>query len=310
MVSSSNNETWNALKLARESLPLENIKVSPASTTNPGIPPSSLMAFLAKNPQVSGVVLEDFDTGFTNQFYQSYLDDLHNINSSAIEAAALLVARTLYILAINKKELSSSVLTAIKVNTSLVEELIGCLLNCDPGLSCELVKRYISPSSVCPNHYVGVILDEPSSAPYPDYVHDVSRFVWNFLADRTSIPKENTSSVCSQNCDDKSEVCIGAETGKGTCAISTTRYIPAYSTRLKFESGYWSVLPPNSSDHLGTVDPVWTESNWNTIGLRVYTIQAAAYDRFVLLGGITTTILAYFAIVAVRSSIIKALKRD
>ena len=70
------------------------------------------------------------------------------------------------------------------------------------------------------------------------------------------------------------------------------------------------MLPPNSSDHLGTVDPVWTESNWNTIGLRVYTIQAAAYDRFVLLGGITTTILAYFAIVAVRSSIIKALKRD
>ncbi|XP_008457115.1 nicastrin isoform X1 [Cucumis melo] len=309
-VSSSKNETWNALKLARESLPLENIKVSPASTTNPGIPPSSLMAFLAKNPQISGVVLDDFDTGFTNQFYQSHLDDLHNINSSAIEAAALLVARTLYILAINKNELSSSVLTAIKVNTSLVEELIGCLLNCDPGLSCELVKRYITPSSVCPNHYVGVILDEPSSAPYPDYVHDVSRFVWNFLADRTSIPKENTSSVCSQNCDDRSEVCIGAETGKGTCVISTTRYIPAYSTRLKFESGYWSVLPPNSSDHLGAVDPVWTESNWNTIGLRIYTIQAAAYDRFVLLGGITTTILAYFAIVAVRSSIIKALKRD
>lgn len=109
------------------------------------------------------------------------------------------------------------------MNTSLVEELIGCLLNCDPGLSCELVKRYITPSSVCPNHYVGVILDEPSSAPYPDYVHDVSRFVWNFLADRTSIPKENTSSVCSQNCDDRSEVCIGAETGKGTCVISTTR---------------------------------------------------------------------------------------
>lgn len=309
-VSSSKNETWNALKLAQESLPFENVEVSPASTTNPGIPPSSLMAFLAKNPQISGVVLEDFDTSFTNHFYQSHLDDLHNINSSAIEAAALLVARTVYILATNKKELSSSALTAIKVNTSLVEELIGCLLNCDPGLSCELVKRYISPSSVCPNHYVGVILDEPSSTPYPGYVHDVSRFVWNFLADRTSNPKENTSSVCSQNCDDKSEVCIGAETGKGTCVISTTRFVPAYSTRLKFESGYWNVLHPNSSDLLGAVDPVWTESNWNTIGLRMYTIQATAYDRFVLLGGITTTILAYFAIVAVRSSIIKALKRD
>ncbi|KAG7036691.1 Nicastrin [Cucurbita argyrosperma subsp. argyrosperma] len=309
-VSSSKNETWNALKLARESLPFENIKVSPASTTNPGIPPSSLMAFLAKNSQVSGVVLEDFDTSFTNQFYQSHLDDLHNINSSAIEAAALLVARTLYILATNKKELSSSALNAIKLNTSLVEELIGCLLNCDPGLSCELVKRYISPTNVCPNHYVGVILDEPSSTPYPGYVHDVSRFAWNFLADRTSIRKENTSSVCSQNCDDKSEVCIGAETGKGTCVVSTTRYVPAYSTRLTFDSGSWNVLPPNASDPMGAVDPVWTESNWNTIGLRMYTVQATAYDRFVLLGGITTTILSYFAIVAVRGSIMKALKKD
>ncbi|XP_022143375.1 nicastrin [Momordica charantia] len=309
-VSSSKNETWNALKHAQESLPFEITKISPASTTNPGIPPSSLMAFLKKNSHVSGVVLEDFDTGFTNQFYQSHLDDLYNINSSAIEAAALLVARTLYILATNKKELISSAITSIKVNTSLVEELIGCLLNCDPGLSCELVKRYISPTSVCPNHYVGVILDEPSSTPYPGYVHDVSRFVWNFLADRTSISKENTSSACSPNCNDKSEVCIGAEIGKGTCVISTTRYVPAYSTRLKYESGSWYVLPSNSSDPMGAVDPVWTESNWNTIGLRMYTIQTTAYDRFVLLGGITTTILAYFAIVAVRGSIIKALKRD
>lgn len=61
---------------------------------------------------------------------------------------------------------------------------------------------------------------------------------------------------------------------------------------------------------MGAVDPIWTESNWNTIGLRMYTVQATAYDHFVLLGGITTTILSYFAIVAVRGSIMKALKRD
>lgn len=29
-----------------------------------------------QNPQISGVVLEDFDTSFTNHFYQSHLDDL------------------------------------------------------------------------------------------------------------------------------------------------------------------------------------------------------------------------------------------
>jgi nicastrin len=147
-----------------------------------------------------------------------------NINSSAVVAAASIVARTLYILASGNKNLSSSALSAINVNVSLVEELMGCLLDCNPGLSCELVKNYISPSSSCPSHYVGVIRGEPSSAPYPGYVDDVSRFLWNFLADRTSIPSKNASSVCSHGCS-RGEVCVRAEPdGKGACVISTTRY--------------------------------------------------------------------------------------
>ena len=140
-------------------------------------------------------------------------------------AAASLVARTLYILASDNNTLSSSALTAINVNVSLVEELMGCLLDCDPGLSCDLVKNYISPTNTCPSHYVGVILDEPSSTPNLGYVDDVSRFLWNFLADRTSIPRENSSSTCSKGCNN-GEVCVRAETeGKGVCVISTTRYL-------------------------------------------------------------------------------------
>ena len=131
-------------------------------------------------------------------------------------AAASLVARTLYILASDNNTLSSSALTAINVNVSLVEELMGCLLDCDPGLSCNLVKNYISPTNTCPSHYVGVILDEPSSTPNLGYVDDVSRFLWNFLADRTSIPRENSSSTCSKGCNN-CEVCVRAETtGKGS----------------------------------------------------------------------------------------------
>lgn len=140
-------------------------------------------------------------------------------------AAATLVAQTLFILASDEKHLNTSVVSNIKANVSLVEELMGCLLSCDPGLSCGLVKHYISPNSICPNHYVGVILGDPTSRPYPDYVNDASRFVWNFLADRTSVPKENAGS-CPQNCSSIGEVCIRAETdGKGDCVISTTRYI-------------------------------------------------------------------------------------
>lgn len=149
-----------------------------------------------------------------------------NINSSAIVSAASLVARTLYILANDDKELSTSTLSDIQVNASLVEELVSCLLSCDPGLACGLVKNYISPSATCPSHYVGVILGEPSSNPYLGYVDDISRFVWNFLADRTSIPSQNASSACPHNCSNSGQMCIKAEKdGKGVCVTSTTRYL-------------------------------------------------------------------------------------
>lgn len=146
-----------------------------------------------------------------------------NINSSTIVAAASLVARTLFILARSNKDSSISSLSSINVNASLVEELMDCLLNCEPGMYCELVKDYILPSNKCPSHYVGVIQGEPSSAPYLGYVDDVSRFVWNFLADKTSIPRKN-SSLCSQDCTNEGELCLRSETkGRGTCVVSTTR---------------------------------------------------------------------------------------
>ncbi|CAH9138973.1 unnamed protein product [Cuscuta epithymum] len=311
---SSTNETWNSLLHAQNSMKTESIEVSKAKKSNPGLPPSSLMAFMRKNPQTSGIVLEDFDDAYRNNFYHSHLDDLTaNINSSALVTAASLVARSLYILASDKNEVNASLLNTINANSSLVEELLSCLLSCEPGLSCGVVKRYISPSFSCPNHYVGVITGEPSSVPYPGNVGDVSRFIWNFLAEKTSIPSSNTSSACPEDCGNVGESCIRTETdGKGICVISTTRYVPAYSTRLKYETDTWKVLPSNATIGASEPDqdPVWTESNWDTIKLRVYTMQDAAFDRFVLLLGIGVTVSAYLLIVMARAFITKAMKRD
>nr|XP_043621404.1 nicastrin isoform X2 [Erigeron canadensis] len=311
-VSSGTNKSLNALSKARDSLGTESIKYSAASKSNPGIPPSSFMSFSRQNPHTAGFVLEDFDTVFANKFYHSHLDDLSNINSSAIVAAASLVARTLYILASDKKDPSASSLNAVKVNTSLVNELLGCLLNCDPGLSCDLVNYYIKPFSTCPSHYVGVIQGEPSSEPNLGYVGDVSRFVWNFLADKTSTPLKNVS-PCSENCSKSGGVCIKQEIdGKGVCVISTTRYMASYSTRLKYESETeaWSVLPPNSSDPMGASDPIWTESNWNIISLRVFSVQSDTYDHLILAAGFAVTTLSYIIVVIVKAFIAKALKQD
>ncbi|KAF9588202.1 hypothetical protein IFM89_008272 [Coptis chinensis] len=118
--SSAANKTFDAFQYAHESLG-SNIKISMANKSNPGIPPSSLMSFLRKDSSISRIVLEDFNTAFTNKFYHSRFYDL-----------------------------------------------------------CE--------------------------------------------------------------------VCIRSKRREEHIVVSTTRYIPAYSTRLKFEYGVWHVLPPDASD--------------------------------------------------------------
>ncbi|KAG2661398.1 hypothetical protein PVAP13_1KG502900 [Panicum virgatum] len=301
--SSASNKILDALQSASKSLGSDNVKVKQAASSNPGVPPSSLMSFIRKNMSTSGVVLEDFDSHFSNRFYHSYLDNP--------AAAAALVARSLYILASANSVVDLMTLNTIKVNVSLVEELIGCLLTCKPGLSCGLVKSFISPSSTsCPSHYVGVFLDDPSGTQFPSYADDTSRFVWNFLADKTSTLAGNKSS-CTGKCGDEGEVCVGAEVeGGGRCVVSTTRYVPAYSTRVKFEDNAWHVLPANSSDPMGVVDPVWTESYWNTIGLRVYAVQDSTFDWLILLAGLSITAASYCAVHVGRAYISKVVKRD
>lgn len=306
---SASKEILDALQSASKSLGSDNVKVKQAASSNPGVPPSSLMSFIGKNTSTSGVVLEDFDSHFSNRFYHSYLDNPVNINSSSIAAAAALVARSLYILASDDSVVDLITLNTIKVNVSLVEELIGCLLTCNPGLSCGLVKRFISPSNPCPSHYVGVFLDDPSGTQFPSYADDTSRFVWNFLADRTN--SAGNKSSCTGKCGDEGEVCVGAEVeGGGRCVVSTTRYVPAYSTRVKFEDNAWHVLPANSSDPMGAADPVWTESFWNTIGLRVYAVQDPAYDWLILLAGLGITAASYCAVHFGRAYISKVAKLD
>lgn len=70
------------------------------------------------------------------------------------------------------------------------------------------------------------------------------------------------------------------------------------------------MLPSNRSDVMGSKDPVWTESNWDMITVRVYTMQDVTYDRVILLMGIIVTLLAYLLIVVGRTLVRKALKRD
>ena len=145
------------------------------------------------------------------------------INVSSIVAAASLVARTLQILVTGNSTLESSF---ISINESLVQQLTDCLLTCDPGMTCSLVRSFITPTQKCPNHYVGVFLGNPLEQEALENIDDTARFVWNYLAYHTASSVNVTAvSECSTSCEDANKVCVASTVEhKGICVPSTTRY--------------------------------------------------------------------------------------
>ncbi|KAH7352865.1 hypothetical protein KP509_19G068000 [Ceratopteris richardii] len=308
-------EILEALQVAATSLNSASaeVLVNNASDTNPGIPPSSLMPFVHANKSMSGVILTEFNSVYMNKYYHSSMDISGQINTSTIAVAASLVARTLYILASGQSNITSSVADLLTVNESLIEQLVSCLLTCNPGMSCDLVSGFITPSQTCPNHYVGVFTGDPSESPITENIDDTARFIWNFLANRTALTINGTDTGaimdCSTGCSDSDQVCVGSTVEhKGVCVHSTTRYVPAYSTRLHYTASGWQTLPPSSTDVLGNVDPVYTESYWRVLGVRIFMKESSAFDTWILIMGMAITVVSFMTILSMKSAFKKRLK--
>ena len=72
------------------------ISVARASPSNPGIPPSSLMAWLKVKPALQGAVLAGFDRQYINPHAFSPSDSASTLRLEQIAAAAEVVARTAF----------------------------------------------------------------------------------------------------------------------------------------------------------------------------------------------------------------------
>lgn len=110
---------------------------------------------------------------------------------------------------------------------SLVEEMVNCFFGTSPGMRCSLVESLMTASHDVANHYVGVFQADPSVSPnsMPEVIDDTTRFVWNFLADRTALPREDLHEKCTLVCKNPDEVCVGATQSQlGQCRVSSTRY--------------------------------------------------------------------------------------
>ncbi|MCO5567551.1 hypothetical protein L7F22_021245 [Adiantum nelumboides] len=307
-------EVLEALQVAASSITSASaaeVQVNKASETNPGVPPSSLMPFLHHNENTSGVVLTEFDSVFMNTNYHSSLDVKGQVNS--IASAASLVARTLYLLVTGQSNITATDSDLLTVKTSWIEELTGCLLTCNPGMACDLVKQFITPTQTCPNHYVGVFLGDPTEPPVAENIDDTARFVWNFLANRTAsiINGTDTSAImeCTTGCTNSEQVCAGSTVEhKGVCVHSTTRYVPAYSTRLQYAAVGWRVIPAMSGDVMGKADPVYTESYWKVLGVRVFSKESSTFEGWIFISGMGIMVGSFVISLFAKSFFRKRLK--
>jgi hypothetical protein len=78
---------------------LLQVDVLPASESNPGIPPSSLMSFLRVKPSIQGLVLAEFNEGFINPYFGSRFDNGSTINADGMASVAAVLAAAVHRLA-------------------------------------------------------------------------------------------------------------------------------------------------------------------------------------------------------------------
>ena len=305
------------------------VPVSEAGSDNPGIPPSSLMAFLRNDPSTPGMVLTEYDSAFSSPFYRGFLDSADpslfggsvpegsGVSAAAISGAGLVTARALHSLAGGTGVLEANMTRA----EQLAERLVKCLLTVEPGLSCRTVTDLMTVSATFNPipHHVGVLHQTTADPqdPQPSVKTNTERFLWSFLAEATGT---NLTTRCQPNfayykpediCG-VGEVCVGwkygtsKEDGRGWCYKASAKFVPAHSTRLVCEdcdftralggTGRWKVLEvgEESADPLGPgwpEDPVWSESNWpsGTPGVRLYQQEPMSTQFAVLAAGFGVT---------------------
>ena len=87
------------------------------------------MSFLRANRSIAGVVLEDFDSAFSNPFYQSHLDGPDQVTAQSIAAAAQLTASAVYLLAagLHSAPLQASILQTLTIAVSNMSRLSSVL---------------------------------------------------------------------------------------------------------------------------------------------------------------------------------------
>lgn len=282
--------------LVREELALSaDVRAPSASVTS--LPPSALAAARRHRPSLPGVVLGGFDDRF-NARYHSRLDDARGANTKSLCSTASAVARAFVAaLLVNdtveaKAPRNNTVLEAVAVNCTLVDALWHCLVE---DALCDLVRETLphfhqraDSTLPRPTHYVGVHSKG-------NVARDLwSQFISAFAASRF---KMRSGKECTGNGDcAAAELCV-----RSACVYANVHFHDALPDGLAYYHSDGEYVLFDSGD-------VWVESNWDTIGLRLFKRSAESSAVALLVFGVLLTLGSFVALVLAKKKAGKTMK--
>jgi len=216
-----------------------------------------------QDPSLPGAVLADHSGPYTNPYFGSRFDTQDNVNFTFVADVATLLARTLFILAEPNVDNITVELGKISVNHSLVSALFYCL---SVTYDCELFNRFI------PN----LAGDIPDNSSNYGGVFGTNRipnlFVYNFVY--TTLATDVGSNCTSPSQCNGSAQCIA-----NFCMNASVSFHDAISPAfLQKEDGSWAIV--NDSY------PVWTESTWASLSVRIFPLEGSWAPKWLITIGI------------------------
>ncbi|XP_017888606.1 nicastrin [Ceratina calcarata] len=256
-------------------------KALDAHVLKDSVPPTSIQSFLEEKPNLTAVVISSHGKQFKNKYYNGILDDAESLdfNSNDTQGLSAALAR----IAINVTEILYEEVTGFPpppVNESLqsVEDLITEMLTCYlKSARCKLFQAASAPHAKIANQvlplYVGV--------------HRVSNLATTLTSQLLAfLTKQEIENMNETTCYKKHFIWMAGNNPPGICINSTVNYSLAMSPAFSID-GYNMKSGKYST---------WTESVWETLGVRMFLKPAATTEQFTIILGSSITGISFILV--------------
>ena len=271
-----------------------NVKLDVTFTNGKPLPPASFQTFL-KYYNISGTVLTDHGSYYTNKYYQGVLDNEQNVNFSGtinstnsndhlhkhLQRIASTVASAVYFMATKNQ-------SVVDANADLIGDLLVCYLK---NVNCSLFREH-SGSYLLHSSSKSYFQEQPAKMYTSvnfgeEMLTDITLFI---LSDFIGTVSDDSKQDCWSNKTSPIQKYFMATNGvNGTCFVSTARKLGATSPAFRIPGYNYS-----SGEY-----PTWTESGWSSTSVRLFLKPSPSEEIGLVIGGVlfvlVSCLLSYWA---------------